>query len=312
MPPSPDDLPDELPSHYQNTLLAYHPKYTKRKAQRFPVSPGKRFKMGPTVGSKADQEERSQLIVRFYDPKIKARDTRRRTLEDILSWPDSTLESCHNYIQMLFPLPEGSFFNLDTPVVDVDVMQAFHSRDDLRQQLRRSFERMLTFYGFQVSTEPETKLEKTHGEQKVVLQETQKNTSLSAALNGNASASNAPPYNIIRGSNWHDQCQNWAVQFDHNHLRISRIIRCLRVLGLEREATAFFAALERTYKDPQLVISAKSMKFWRSAATRPLHIAPDDEKCDWLETWEKEQESSDKSVNPDGEALENQEDDSSA
>jgi hypothetical protein len=70
--------------------------------------------MGLTEASKANQAAaaaKSQLILRFYDPDVPAKDALGRQLDEILAWPDSKLESSHNYIQMLFPLPEGSPYN---------------------------------------------------------------------------------------------------------------------------------------------------------------------------------------------------------
>lgn len=49
---------------------------------------------------------------------------------------------------------------------------------------------------------------------------------------------------IIKGSNFFSRKGNWVRGFNHNHLRITRILRSLRVLGLEDEAKAFFGALE--------------------------------------------------------------------
>jgi hypothetical protein len=70
----------------------------------------KRFKMAHHQTTPAEKSK-SQPIVRFYDPDLKARDAFGRTQEQILLWTDSKLESSHNYIQVLFPLPEGSPFN---------------------------------------------------------------------------------------------------------------------------------------------------------------------------------------------------------
>ena len=100
--------------------------------------------------SKPQPTADSGLLIRFYDPSQCAPDARGRPLRDILAWEDPRLEGCHNYIQMLFPLPEGSPFNLDAPVVDREVFEAFRSREELRAGLRSSFERMLAFYGFEL------------------------------------------------------------------------------------------------------------------------------------------------------------------
>lgn len=66
--------------------------------------------------------------------------------------------------------------------------------------------------------------------------------------------------------------QNWNTRFDHNHLRITRIIRSLRVLGLENEALAFYHALENV---ESIRVSDKSREFWRRAAERALNVRPD-------------------------------------
>ena len=77
---------------------------------------------------------------------------------------------------------------------------------------------------------------------------------------------------------------------NHNHLRITRILRCLRVLGLQEECDVFFAALKRVYDDPSINIGPRSLEFWTRAVERPLYMAPDDEECGWLEVWEKVQQ----------------------
>lgn len=296
--------------------------------------PNKLFKMSSSTspkGSKGDAASKSQIIIRFYDPEIGAKDALGRTQDDILHWSDAKLESSHNYIQMLFPLPEGSPFNGEAPVINLEVMQAFRTRSELRQQLRLSFERMLKFYGFQVSDKSELELEKEKDEEEAAKlkavaseaadpllesafeaarQKTVDTGHRTAATQGDAeypktdTYTDAPidadfsskdpeqnvTYHIIRAPNWRQQFKNWAVSFDHNHLRITRILRCLRVLGLQTEYNAFFTALERVFNDPGIKISGRTMEYWKLAVTRSLHLAPDGNNCKWLEGWEKEQD----------------------
>ncbi|KAI4681183.1 uncharacterized protein J4E88_005690 [Alternaria novae-zelandiae] len=217
--------------------------------------------------SKADQTAtagKSQLIIRFYDPDVRAKDALGRQLDEILAWSD-----------------KGSPYNSEAPVVNLEVMQAFRSRSELRQNLRRSFERMLSFYGFMVSNKSEAESKQS---------ESSEPASFPPGAHTNISASKPLPYHIVRTPDYRKKFANWAIRFDHNHLRITRILRCLRVLGLQTECTAFFDALERTYEDPHVSISDRSMGYWRLAVTRPLYLAPDDSKCKWLVGWEKEQE----------------------
>jgi DNA-binding transcriptional MerR regulator len=80
-------------------------------------------------------------------------------------------------------------------------------------------------------------------------------------------------FQITLGINFDEAKENWVRRYDHNHLRITRIIRSLRVLGLEEEALAFYRALEKVQSE-SAAISARSLTYWRRAAFRPLHIQP--------------------------------------
>lgn len=188
------------------------------------------------------------FLVRFFDPSTAATDPRNRSLATILSWPDSTLESSHDYIQILFPLPEESMFSF-APIVKPEIRAAFLARPELRLSLRRALERMLKFYGLQFT-----------------------NASLEDNDNGNGSTGEA----ITRGPNFASATRNWLTKFNHNHLRMTRILRSLRVLGLSSEAAALHHFLST---DEKVVRSAspRSQMYWLRAAERELHLPPDEE-----------------------------------
>ena len=192
----------------------------------------------------ASQSPPEPFIVRFYDPNIQAKDRRGRTRSSILAWSDDELEYHHDYIQLLFPLPEGSPFNPSAPVIDEATFNAFRSRLELQTQLRASLQRMLHFYGFQFASET-------------------------------ASGGEYQTLRVLNGPNYPEASRNWVRRFNHNHLRITRILRSLRVLGLETEAWEFFRALKRVYEGGK--IGQKSMMFWSRAIERPLYLAPEDE-----------------------------------
>jgi hypothetical protein len=259
---------------------------------------------------------KAPLIIRFYDPDVQAKDTHSRSMEEILSWPDKELERCHNYIQMLFPVPEGSAFNFQAPIINREVMDAFRSRSELRNRLRRAFERMLDFYGFKVSMQPEQdenepkKAEtssaayaegtKTPGIDAITGKAPEQSATTPSFPPGThsqfSSSSPSSAYHIVRALHWSRAFNNWATRFNHNHLRITRILRCLRVLGLQTECDAFFSAIKRVYDDPAINISERSMIYWNRAVTRPLYIAPDDDEVEWLEEWEQEQKDAKKAT----------------
>ncbi len=195
-------------------------------------------------------------LVRFYQHPNGEKDCKGRTLSSILQWTDDDLEYSHNYIQILFPLPENSPNNLEAPVIDKATFDAFRSRPELRARLKVSFVRMLRFYGFE-------------------LQESDGQVTVSPA------------------ANFPTATRRWVRSFDHNHLRITRIIRSLRVLGLEREAEAFFMALKQLSEERKGKIRPRTLIFWMRAAKRPLYLAPEHdhdggEGEDFLYEFEKE------------------------
>jgi hypothetical protein len=73
-------------------------------------------------------------------------DHRGRCLREIQEWPDDQLESVHDYIQWLFPLPEPSGFNVAAPVLIRESIGDFLARPDLQENLRVSFLRLMNFW----------------------------------------------------------------------------------------------------------------------------------------------------------------------
>jgi hypothetical protein len=150
-------------------------------------------------------------IIGFYSGEQP--DHRGRYLHEIQEWSDYQLEAVHDDIQRLFPLPEPSGFNLAAPVLNWECIQEFRTRPDLQEKLHVSFQRMINFCG----------LEARSGEQ----------------------------IEVNRAPSFAAKAERWLSTGNHNHLRITRILRCLNLLGLETEAKAFFDCLSEVYKDEQ-------------------------------------------------------------
>ncbi|KAI9801501.1 MAG: hypothetical protein M1833_002733 [Piccolia ochrophora] len=187
----------------------------------------------------------SNALIRFYEQPNGGQDFRGRTLSGILRWSDVELERSHDYVQTLFPLPESSPFQPRAPVVDRLTFDAFQSRSELRSRLRESCARMLEFYGFELSTQ-----------------------------------TSQDRVDVVPAANFPNASYVWRRRFGHNHLRITRVIRSLRILGLEKEAEAFFQALLKIARR-ELSVSDRSIMYWTRAAERPLHIAPEEDHESW-------------------------------
>ncbi len=170
----------------------------------------------------------AERLVRFY--RNQAPDHAGRMLEEILNWSDEALERTHDYIQWLFPNRDPSPVNPLAPTVDDSAVSAFAADADLRANLQRAFERMARFYGLAIQREGQR-------------------------------------MRIIRSPQWPQRSANWLTSGNHNLLRITRILKCLRLLGLEATAAAFFEALQAIYHAPEgRAIGSRSFNFWRDAA----------------------------------------------
>ncbi|KAI0016595.1 hypothetical protein F4780DRAFT_783115 [Xylariomycetidae sp. FL0641] len=206
-------------------------------------------------------------LVDFYDPFTGGEDFRGRTLDSILEWTDDDLEVSHDYIQTLFPLPEGSLVNGMAPVLDEETTLYFRARPDLKDNMRRALTRILSFYGFDITWE---KTDNPSGSDVV-----------------NEKEAGGPSQNIIVEPKKSAKAgfKHWLKPLDHNHLRITRILRSLRVLGLKPEAQAFYDALIST-NDGYGKVRQSSLQFWKRAMENPLYLAPDGTEVEWLEIYE--------------------------
>ncbi len=153
-----------------------------------------------------------------------APDCQGRTLREIWAWDDDRLEEQHDYIQVLFPLKEHSQFNRQAPLLDDATAERFRSDPVIQANLRRSFQVMLRFYGFRTDDKS--------GE-------------------------------VVEAENFADRAGEWLHPGDHNHLRITRILKCLTRCGRRQEAAAFLRRLEAV-ADPERV-TRESLHYWRDA-----------------------------------------------
>ncbi|KAF3917441.1 hypothetical protein ABW21_db0207529 [Orbilia brochopaga] len=182
------------------------------------------------------------------------RDFQGRTLDEILNWPDSKLEYNHDYIQLLFPLPERSMFMLHPASrLDDTAMDLFKKDHQLRAGMRTALARMLRFFGFDCDI-----------------------VDLKDDDDENDSGDQRLCHIVPNPQRFPRAARDWMNS--HNDLRITRIIRCLRCCGLEPEAQSFYRALKTLHANrigyPRR-ISDRTFVFWTRAARRDLAIPPD-------------------------------------
>ena len=161
-------------------------------------------------------------LIEFYSGTGK--DASGRRLEDIWRFSNEELEDNHDYIQWLFPLTERSAFNPGAPLLDPATIERFRIDESLKQNLERSLQVMLDFYGLEIAGD-----------------------------------------RIVRSATFSERSGNWLTAFNHNFLRLTRILKSLSLLGLERRAAQLFGCLEEIYAANTAVIGARTMGFWRRA-----------------------------------------------
>lgn len=232
-------------------------------------------------------------IIRFFGTDD-TEDSEGRTFNDIIRFNNIDLEvgpHCssrphntpltkaqynHDYIQLLFPLPEASPFNPGAPLITSTVRTAFLNGPGLRERMVIALERMLQFYGLGINP--------SYSRAELA---SLKTVPTPSSDEGGDTPSGVKYHGPLMGEGMNftrRASATWLKNGDHNHLRLTRIIRSLRVLGLEVLALALYEQL--TVGSKRDKVGRRSKMFWKRAATRELWLPPseDDKDADGV-TW---------------------------
>jgi hypothetical protein len=160
-------------------------------------------------------------------------DIHGRMIGDILKWDNHTLENIHTYIQWLFPLDEKSSNNRLAPILTPADIAEIQSSQDLKERFIASFKVILSFYGFTLFTDDT----KTIGS--LVIR-------------------------VEKSDNFEERAQNWLTRYNHNYLRITRILKCFKLIKLNGYGCAFFNALCDVYHSGyEALIGPQSFCHWQ-------------------------------------------------
>lgn len=188
------------------------------------------LKTPTSTGRIRDRAMSESPLLRFY--RGEGTDHARRTLDEILAWPDTHLEVVHDYIQWLCPLNAPSQFNPHAPTLIATDMAAFHLAEPCRENFLRAFRRMLRFYGLECDDkDPE---------------DIYVDPSLLFEL----------------------RIKVWLSPGNHTLMRISRILKSASMLGFQPYALGFFDYLDRLYRQAGGRIGNEAYTHWRRAAGR--------------------------------------------
>jgi predicted protein tyrosine phosphatase len=179
------------------------------------------------------------------------------TWEKMLAFTPDRFETHHAYVQWAFPTTQQSNFNPDVPILTPHEIEEFRTSaqegTELASRLVTSWLTILNFYGFRYSFSD---------------------------------------MKVYRKDGFDPETVHWLARGDHNYLRITRILQCMRICGLEVCTQAFFAALDELYQEFPDYIGPTTYRYWKDAAMDPELIKIVKEIADksYLKTYEIDEE----------------------
>ena len=180
------------------------------------------------VTTNTSKKSSQDLLIPFYTGEGK--DLKGRTIEDILKFGYDLLESEHDFVQWIFPNFKPSDFYSHAPLLTKEILATLKNDPTAQGRLFRAYQHMLDFYG----------LEYIERDNRVQKQDVER---------------------------WTSRKLNWIINNKHNYRRITRILKCLVLMGREDLAQAFLVQLEKLAQE-EAAISSRTLAFWKQA----LHI----------------------------------------
>src|ERR1039457_112939 len=165
-------------------------------------------------------------------------DSENRSLRHILNMTDNELEGTHDCIQWLFPLREQSNFNADAPVLSDQDIEWFEQHGG---NFYDAFERFIGFCGLQWSQEeePDNKIAWSNSRH------------CSYYIN-----------KLEYAPNFDERAKLVWASFNHNMLRITRVLKSAKTLGFDDLADAFYAKCKEIYEGTKFKIPADTFGYW--------------------------------------------------
>ena len=137
-----------------------------------------------------------------------------RTIDQALELDDIAWEAAHDIVQWVYPLPEPSRAQPQSPVLTDEDLAVFRTDPEVRETVKRAYRRWLSF---------------------------------------------------MEGTD------HWRRERDHNHLRITRIIRFLSLVGMHEEASDVFRIAA---EGAEGIVPNTTLWYWQEAMNdRPAWLA---------------------------------------
>jgi hypothetical protein len=169
-------------------------------------------------------------ITEFYNNNPATLFSGEFTLTDILAQTDTWLEKQHDFIQLLFPLPEVSIHNKEAPTLTPETIEQIFNSPLYQSKIMLALIRMLKFFKLNIN-------------------------------NGKVERS------VDFNTRYH------CYSHGHNHLRLTRIIRCLYLCGLTYWSESLYNILIEIQKEHN-IFSGVTLNHFKAAASGELYDQP--------------------------------------
>ncbi len=173
----------------------------------------------------------SNDVIGFY--KGAATNQVGMTIQDVQQMDATQLEEDHHYIQWIFPLPEKSLAVPTSPVLRQADIDEFRGDIGLRSTMLRMALKMFDFYGLECGGG------ESYGK-------------------------------IVKADDFDEKAQNWLTPRNHNFLRMSRLLRSMKLLGLEGLAKNLHKCLCGIYEENKITIGEITKQFWDEAIEKDV------------------------------------------
>ncbi len=81
---------------------------------------------------------------------------------------------------------------------------------------------------------------------------------------------------IQKSKEFSERKWEWIHLCNHNYLRITRILKCLMLFGLQDEAQSFYDCLCQVYQENRDRIGDDTFQYWTNAVKTDATISPTD------------------------------------
>ena len=179
-------------------------------------------------------EPDSSALIAFYTGE--GFDSLGRNYTSLLAFDDNQLEEEHNYIQSMFPLHEPSRMITHAPLLTPEVALLLSASPIARDRFRAALSVFRVFLG---------------------LDAVEDQAVIAPAIVGMPFIE---PIQTLR----YQKLSLWLHEGGHNTLRVTRIIRSLRLVGLEIEASSFYRDVSAEGRRAGL--GPRTLSYWRRAA----------------------------------------------